>query len=112
MSAAVATRLGRIREQGGIKGRDIAQLLDTTPETVSRWNTGRAEPQPDLLQRLLMLEWMVDELSEFYDPAEAKLWLFSPHKLLGGIRPADLVKEGRIDKVRALIAQLKDGAYV
>ena len=112
MSAAIASRLERIRERGGIKGRDIAQLLDTTPETISRWNRGRTEPQPSLLQRLLMLEWMVDELSEFYDPDEARLWLFSPHKLLAGLRPADLVKEGRIDEVRALIAHLKDGAYV
>jgi transcriptional regulator with XRE-family HTH domain len=112
MSAALATRLERIRDLGGIKGRDIAQLMGTTPETVSRWNTGRIEPQPGRLEKLLMLEWIIDELSEFFLPDEARLWRFSPNRMLGGSRPADHIKDGRIDEVRALIAHLRDGAYV
>ena len=112
MSAALANRLERIRELGGIKGREIAQLMDTTPETVSRWNTGKIEPQPGRLEKLLMLEWMIDELAEFYAPDEARLWLFSPNRMLGGSRPVDHIQKGRIDEVRALIAQLRDGAYV
>ena len=112
MSAALANRLERIRELGGIKGRDIAQLMGTTPETVSRWNTGKIEPQPGRLEKLLMLEWMIDELSEFFAPDEARLWLFSPNRMLGGSRPVDHIQNGKIDEVRALIAQLRDGAYV
>ena len=112
MSAALANRLERIRELGGIKGREIAQLMDTTPETVSRWNTGKIEPQPGRLEKLLMLEWMIDELAEFYAPDEARLWLFSPNRMLGGSRPVDYIQKGRNDEVRALIAQLRDGAYV
>ncbi len=112
MSAALASRLERIRDLGGIKGRDIAQLMGTTPETVSRWNTGKIEPQPGRLEKLLMLEWMIDELSEFFSPDEARLWLYSPNRMLGGSRPADLIKDGRIGEVRALIARLRDGAYV
>lgn len=112
MSAALARRLERIREHGGIRGRELAQLMDTTPETVSRWNTGKTEPQPERLEKLLLLEWMIDELAEFYEPDEARLWLFSPHRMLGGARPADLIREGRVDEVRTLIARLQDGAYV
>jgi transcriptional regulator with XRE-family HTH domain len=112
MSAALVIRLDKMRERGGIKGREIAQLLGTTPETVSRWNTGKTEPQPDRLQRLLILEWMIDELAQFYEPDEARLWFFSPHRLLGGDRPADRIQQGNADDVRVLIAQLKDGAYV
>lgn len=112
MSAALARRLERIREHGGIRGRELAQLMDTTPETVSRWNTGKTEPQPERLEKLLLLEWMIDELAEFYEPDEARLWLFSPHRMLGGARPADLIREGRVDEVRTLITRLQDGAYV
>ncbi len=112
MSAALVIRLDKMRERGGIKGREIAQLLGTTPETVSRWNTGKTEPQPDRLQRLLILEWIIDELAQFYEPDEARLWFFSPHRLLGGDRPADRIQQGNADEVRVLIAQLKDGAYV
>lgn len=111
MSAAVANRLVSIRERGGIKSRDIAQLLNTTPETVSRWQSGKVEPQPDRLQKLLWLEWIVSELSEFYGADEARLWLFTPHRLLAGETPAQRIKNDRIEDVQALLAQLRDGAY-
>lgn len=112
MSGAVANRLDSIRERGGIKAREVAQLLDTTPQTVSRWRTGKVDPQPDGLQRLLTLEWLVGELGEFYAPDEARLWLFAPHRLLGGDRPADRIQQGKVDDVLTLIAQLRDGAFV
>ena len=112
MASAVANRLDSIRDRGGIKSREVAQLLDTTPQTVSRWRTGKVEPQPDRLQRLLTLEWLLAELAEFYEPDEAHLWLFAPHRLLGGERPASRIQQGKLDDVLALIAQLRDGAYV
>jgi transcriptional regulator with XRE-family HTH domain len=112
MPTAVAQRLSRIKDLAGVKGREVAQLLDTTPETVSRWQTGKVEPQTQSLNRLLTLEWLVEELSEFYKPDEARLWLFAPHRLLAGKRPADRIQEGRLDEVLAVISQLRDGAYV
>jgi transcriptional regulator with XRE-family HTH domain len=112
VASAVAVRLDSIRDRGGIKSREVAQLLDTTPQTVSRWRTGKVEPQPDRLQRLLTLEWLLGELAEFYEPQEARLWLFAPHRLLGGERPADRIQQGKLDDVLALIAQLRDGAFV
>ena len=111
MSTAIANRLVSIRERGGIKSRDIAQLLNTTPETVSRWQSGRVEPQPDRLQKLLFLEWIVGELAEFYGADEARLWLFAPHKLLDGNTPAQRIQKDQIEDVQALLAQLRDGAY-
>ncbi|MBI4897415.1 MAG: DUF2384 domain-containing protein [Actinobacteria bacterium] len=112
MSGAVADRLEAIRQRGGIKSRDVAQLLDTTPQTVSRWQTGKAEPQTDGLKRLLLLEYVIGELAELYDPSDARIWLFSPHRLLDGATPADRIQEGSIGEVQALIAQMRDGAFV
>lgn len=112
MPGAVAARIANIRERGGIRAREVADLLETTPQTVSRWQTGRAEPQPDRLERLLILEWLVGQLSEIYEPSEARLWLYSPHPILGGQRPADRIQRGDVDSVLAIIAQLRDGAFV
>lgn len=112
MSEAIASRLDKITNLAGIRGREVAQLLDTTPETVSRWRGGRVEPQPNRLNRLLLLEWLVTELAEFYPPEEARLWLLSPHPLLGGDRPADRIQQGKLDDVLAVIEQLKTGAFV
>ncbi len=109
---AVAERLDSIRDRGGIHSREVAQLLDTTPQTVSRWRTGKSSPQPGGLQKLLTLEWLIGELAEFYEPEQARLWLFAPHRLLGGQRPADRIQCGQLDDVLALISQLSDGAFV
>ena len=112
MSNALARRLDSIKEHAGIKARDIAQLLDTTPETVSRWSRGKVDPQPDRLKRLLTLEWVMDQLAELYEPAEARLWLFAPHRLLEGRSPAERLQQGEFDEVMTIIDHLKDGAFV
>jgi uncharacterized protein (DUF2384 family) len=112
MSGAIATRLDNIKERGGIRSREVALLLNTTPVTVSRWRQGKAEPQPERRDNLLRLEWLVSQLSEFYPPEEAKLWLFSPHPMLDGETPADRIRAGGVEDVLAIIAQLQDGAFV
>jgi transcriptional regulator with XRE-family HTH domain len=112
MAGAIAIRLDQIQQHARVNAREVARLLNTTPETVSRWRTGRTEPQPDRRDSLLRLEWLVKELSELYPPRDAHLWLYSPHKRLAGQRPADLIQSGRTEDVLKIIAQLKDGAFV
>lgn len=110
--SAIAIRLDRIQEHGGISGREVAQLLSTTPQTVSRWRQGRVTPQPQALERLLMLDWLADQLSEVFTPTEARLWLFSPNPRLEGMRPADLIAGEEIEEVLAIIDRLQSAAYI
>jgi len=84
----------------------LAQRLGVHPSYVSRLEAGRKQPGYPVLHRL------VSELGDLYSPEEARLWLFSPHKQLGGERPADRIQQGKIEDVLTVIAQLKDGAYV
>lgn len=113
MAGAVAARLDSIKADAGIRGREVATLVGATPQTVSRWQQGRVDPQPAHLRRLLTLEWLASELAEFYDdPKSARLWLFSRHRLLGGATPAERIQEDRTDDVLAIIEQLKSGAHL
>ena len=109
--SAVANRLERIREKGGVKSREVAQILDTTPQTVSRWQTGKSQPRFGTLERLLLLEYVLDRLSDFYPPDEARLWLFARHRLLDGDSPAQRLRDGDEEDVLAIIDQLQSGAY-
>ena len=111
MATAVARKLDSIRETSGISAREIAQLLDTTPQTISRWQTGRSKPRPNSLTRLLRLEWLADQLAQVYYPDEARLWLFSPHRDMNGKRPVDLIANDRMDEVLAIIDRLESAAY-
>lgn len=111
MSNAIARRLDALQTKGAMRSVDVANLLGARPETVSRWNQGKAFPRPDAQRQLLNLEYIVDQLSDFYEPQEARLWLFSRQKLLGGGVPAELIQAGRADEVIALVDQMRDGVY-
>ena len=111
-SNAVARKLEIIRTKGAMKNTDVANLLGLRPETVSRWNQGRAFPHPDTEKTLLELEYIIDQLSDFYEPQEARLWLFSPQKLLNGQTPAELIQQGRAREVLTLVNQLRDGVFI
>jgi transcriptional regulator with XRE-family HTH domain len=109
---ALARRLDEIAEKTGMREAEIAQLLKTTPQNVNRWRRAQVEPKPSHLRRILELTYAIEELGELYAPDEARLWLYSRHKLLAGRSPAELIVEGEFDTVLRLISQLKDGAYV
>jgi transcriptional regulator with XRE-family HTH domain len=108
---ALARKLDSLREKGGMRHVDVANLLGTRPETVSRWNQGKAYPHSDTEKELLELEYVVDQLSDFYEPSEAHQFLFARQRLLDGQSPAELIKNGRIDEVIALVGRMRDGVY-
>ncbi len=112
MSTAIARKIESIETKGSLKSVDIANLVNSRPETVSRWRQGKAFPQRDAEKRLLELEFIVDQLSDFYDPQDARIWLLSRQKLLGNVAPSELVQEGRTDEVIAVINQLREGVFL
>lgn len=109
---AIARKLTSINKKASLKHVDIAQILGSRPETVSRWNKGHAYPHRATEQTLLELEFIVDQLSDYYSPNEARQWLFSPQKLLDGDTPALLIQEGKVDAVRSLVNQIRDAVYI
>jgi len=112
MSTAVARILDDLRDKGGLQGKDIANIVDVSTATVSRWSHGRATPQIHAQTVIADLRYVVDRLSDFYTPDEIRLWLHAKHPLLNGARAIDLIKENRPEDVLAVIERLDAGAYV
>jgi hypothetical protein len=110
--SAIARRLATITSKGGLRFVDIANVLNARPETVSRWNQGKAFPHSSNEKQLLELEWIVEQLSDFYEPNDARLWLFSRQRLLDGQVPADLIAQGKFDAVLSSITQLRESTYI
>jgi uncharacterized protein (DUF2384 family) len=108
---AIAQRLTSIEQKGAMTGAEVADILEIRRETVSRWFTGKTIPQRDSERLLLDLEFVVDKLSDVFDPQEARLWVLSRQKLLADRRPADMIREGRVDEVIAVINRLTEGTY-
>jgi transcriptional regulator with XRE-family HTH domain len=112
VTSAVAKRLDALRKKGAMKNIEVANLLGTRPETVSRWNQGRAYPHANTEKMLLELEYIIDQLADYYEPNEARQWVFAPQKLLAGASPAQLIQDGRIDEVMRLVGQIRDAVHL
>jgi uncharacterized protein (DUF2384 family) len=109
--SAIARRIGDITAKTGVKDREVARLVGTSPQTVNRWRRSAVEPLSGHRTRILDLAYLADALAEFYDADEAHVWLFSRQRLLNGRRPVDLIEDGQIEPVLAILDQLGSGAF-
>lgn len=109
---AIARRLEAIQTKGAMRSADVANVLNVRPETVSRWNNGKALPHASTEKQLLELEFVIDKLADIYEPHDARLWLFSRQRLMGDQVPAELIQQGRVDEVLAVVNQLLDGVHI
>ncbi len=111
MSTAVSRVLERLRDDGGLQGKDIANIVAVSPATVSRWSSGKATPSLHTQTVIAELRYVVDRLADFYTPDETRLWLHSKHAMLNHERAIDLINAGRTEDVLAIIEALDSGAY-
>lgn len=109
---AIAAKIQILQDKGALRGTDVAELLGARPETVSRWNQGRAFPRSTTERRLLELAYLTELLADFYTPSEVRMWVFAPQKLLDGQTPAALIREGRLSEVTGVIDQLREGVFL
>ena len=112
MGSAVARILDDLRERGGLKSVDIANIVHVSPPTVSRWSHGKGTPTLHTQTIIADLRYVVDRLSDFYTPEETRLWLHAKHPLLENERAIDIIHEGRTEEVLAVIERLEAGAYL
>lgn len=111
MSVAVAQLIEGLRERGGLKGTDVANITAVSQATVSRWASGKASPHPRTQLVISDLKYVVDRLAEFYTPDQTRIWLYARHPLLEGQRAIDVIHGGEADKVLGVIESLEDGTY-
>ncbi len=111
MSTAVSMVLDRLRDGGGLQGKDIANIVAVSPATVSRWSTGKAAPDLRTQTVIAELRYVVDRLAELYTPDETRLWLHAIHPMLDNKRAIDLINNGRTEEVLGAIEALDTGAY-
>lgn len=111
MQNAIAKTIEDLRDRGGLKGVDLANITKVSKATVSRWSAGANAPQPKTQLVLSDLRYVVDRLAEFYTAEEIRVWLNSRNELLGGRRAIQLIHDQRTEEVLEAIEQLGDMAY-
>lgn len=112
MSNAVSKTIDNLRDYGGLKSVDVANIAKVSKATVTRWSAGTHSPQPRTQLVLSDLRYVVDKLAEFYTPDEIREWLNARNDLLDGRRAIDLIHEEQTDIVLEAIERLGDMAYL
>jgi transcriptional regulator with XRE-family HTH domain len=98
LPSAVSKILDDLRERGGLKGTDVANMTSVSPATVSPWSAGKGFLQPKTHLLISDLRYVVDRLAELYSSEETRLWLYAKHPLLADERAIDLIHAGRTDE--------------
>jgi uncharacterized protein (DUF2384 family) len=109
--SAISKILDHLKDDGGLQGKDVANIVSVSPATVSRWSNGKATPDLKTQTVIVELRYVVDRLADFYSPDETRLWLHTKHPMLKGERAIDLINQGRTEDVLAVIDALDVGAY-
>jgi transcriptional regulator with XRE-family HTH domain len=90
MASAVTQTIDDLRERGGLKGLDVANVAAVSPATVSRWSSGEARPHPKTQLLISDLRYIVDRLGRILRPRRGSpvaLFETSPAEWGVGDRP-------------------------
>lgn len=109
---AVVRYIEELKEQGGLKGTDIANIADVSSATVSRWIDGSHYPHPKTQLVLSDMHYIVGRLKEYYTANEIRIWLYAMHPQLEGRRAIDLITQGKSEEVIAILDRLDSESYL
>lgn len=83
----------------GISQRELGEAVGASVRTVQNWASGQAAPRGGSRERLLDVQYVVDELRDVYTDEGIEIWLRARNRNFGGQRPIDLITAGDIDTV-------------
>ena len=83
----------------GITQEELGIAVGASLRTIQNWASGAASPRGHSRERLLDVQFIVDELRHAYTDEGVQIWMHARNRNLGGRRPIDLLAEGQHDRV-------------
>lgn len=98
-------RLRRVQNSIGLSNSQMAQLLQTSPKTISKWvQSGHGDFQIVQRRRLLQLDLIAALAAKVYTKAGARQFFTKPIAAFGDKCATDLLLEGHFNCVAGAIA--------
>lgn len=108
----IAPRLADLERDLGFSDEALAFVLGINPRTVNRWHRNGTLPRDRARRQLEELWALRTRMLEMFSGAEqAQEWLSAQSMYLGWLTPAEVLRTGRIDRVRADLDALAAGIY-
>lgn len=92
----------RIVEQvtgSGISQQELGDVVGASVRSIQNWASGHAAPRGGSREKLLDVQYLVEELRNVYTDEGIEIWLRARNRNLGGTRPIDLLTAGDVDAV-------------
>ncbi len=109
---ALATKVSAAISALGLTNEDVGDLVGASPRSVARWVAGEVFPQRPNRERLLELADVAAAVTAVLPADQARVWMFTPNRLLGHRKPAELIRDGRFKDALDLIEAMADGVFV
>lgn len=90
---------------------EVALALGISTRSLNRWRSGEAHPQRESRMRLARLLTLAEYLEEAFGE-NANEWLKSDNHYLGGLKPIEALRAGRIDRVEDALEALNSGVVL
>ena len=87
-------RLRKVREAQGISQEELARILGTSWISVSRWERGQSKPGDDAMKRIERFLDIEALAAPALKPGGFRRFLETPHPVLKGYPPSDLLQSG------------------
>lgn len=87
---------------------EIALALGISTRSLHRWSSGQSHPQRESRTNLARLLALAEHLEEVFGE-DASEWLVADSRYLGGMKPIEALRAGRIDRVEDALEALDSG---
>lgn len=113
-SPDISTReaLLHVDETLGLPEPEVAGALGVSPRTLERWRSGESHLQRAARLRLAELLVLARRLEETFEGEGAREWLRTGNRYLGGMKPSEAIRAGRVDRVEAALDALESGIFL
>jgi uncharacterized protein (DUF2384 family) len=88
---------------------EIATITGVQLRSVQNWAAGTTRPDGRQRDRLLELQYVIEQLLDVYDGEGVDIWLHRPQRLLRHQTPIDALGDGRFADVLSAVEALAGG---
>jgi uncharacterized protein (DUF2384 family) len=88
---------------------EIADVTGVKLRSVQNWVAGATRPEGPNRDRLLELQYVIEQLGDVYDAEGIQIWMHRPQRLLNHQKPIDCLKEGQFEAVLQVVDNLAGG---
>ena len=101
------------RKKFGLNYVELSSALHVDRRTLLRYRKEISTPLPGVRERMERLREISQLLDDLFDTPETRTaWLHGSVPMLRGRRPIDLMRQGELDDILSVLADLYSGTFV